>query len=82
MQMTTEEICRSFRQAANKPAQVGVLADLNLTSKAEIKRILEKGGITVKKAKSKASKPTVWTPERKKAFEYYHSKGVSASEMA
>lgn len=44
MQMTEKEICKSYSRAENKRAQIGILAELNTTSKEVIKEILEKGG--------------------------------------
>lgn len=41
MQMTPSEIRRNYREAADKNRQIGILADLNCTTKAEIIRILE-----------------------------------------
>lgn len=42
--MTREEIIRDYRQAANKQYQIGVLADLNLCTKAEIVALLRDAG--------------------------------------
>ena len=80
--MTAEEICRSYRQAANKSAQVGILADLNVTTKDEIKSILEKFGITVKKSKHTGRQPKIWTQEREKRLEFFMRKGFTQNEIA
>lgn len=45
MQMTAEEICRHYQQAANKRQDIGVLAELNATDKASIRAILIDGGL-------------------------------------
>ena len=45
LQMTVEEIVRSYREAKDKAAQVGILADLNLCSKETIRKILVEGGL-------------------------------------
>ena len=45
MQMTEEEICKSFKEAKDHRKQVGILADLNCCSKDEIRKILMKNGI-------------------------------------
>ena len=42
--MTSEEICRHYRLAADKRDDIVVLADLNMTSREEIERILTEGG--------------------------------------
>lgn len=44
MQMTNEEIIRDYRQAADKSAEIRVLAELNVTSRNEIIAILEDAG--------------------------------------
>lgn len=44
MTMTNEEIVRHYREAADKAADIRVLADLNVTSKNEIIGILEDAG--------------------------------------
>ena len=38
--MTNEEIVRDYLQAQNKIKQIRILADMNKTTKAEIRRIL------------------------------------------
>ncbi|MBR2132245.1 MAG: hypothetical protein IJ955_06870 [Oscillospiraceae bacterium] len=45
MQMTNEEIVRHYRQAKDKKADIGVLADLNMCSKDEIRAILQDAGV-------------------------------------
>lgn len=45
MMMTETDICREYRQAANQRAQIGILADLNVTTKREIMAILERNGV-------------------------------------
>ncbi len=44
MTMTDEEICRDYRTAKTPTKQIGILADLNGCTKAEIKEILIAGG--------------------------------------
>lgn len=83
MEMTAEEICRDYRLSLRKNAQIKILAELNLTTKTEIKRILSKGGIAVKqKDRPKGTRPTVWTPERIRAFNDYYAQGIKAHQMA
>lgn len=45
MQMTNEEIVRSYREAKHKKEQVGILADLNACTRGQIIDILRAGGI-------------------------------------
>ena len=53
MYMTEADICREYRQAKDKQAQIGILAELNLCGQAEIAAVLARGGEDV---------PTVETP--------------------
>ena len=46
MVMTVQEIARSYRQAEDKGAQIGILADLNACSKDQIVIVLKGQGIT------------------------------------
>ena len=45
LEMTTEEIVRSYREALDKRHQIEVLADLNVCSKDVIRRVLIDGGV-------------------------------------
>ena len=45
LEMTVEEIVRSYSEAANKKEQVQILADLNLCSRETIRRVLIEGGV-------------------------------------
>ncbi|MCR4739154.1 MAG: hypothetical protein K5886_02705 [Lachnospiraceae bacterium] len=45
MQMTNEEIARSYREAKDKKKQIGILAELNLCSRTEIEYILRDEGL-------------------------------------
>lgn len=58
--MTPGEIVASYRQAANKNNQIGVLANLNVCSKAEIVDVLTEQGVEVKK---KAGRPRKKVPD-------------------
>lgn len=42
--MTVDEIVTSYRQARNPQTQIGVLADLNVCSRKEIKELLMEAG--------------------------------------
>jgi hypothetical protein len=48
MEMTNEEILRSYRLAKFPEEQIKILADLNVCSRARIVRILKEGGIDPK----------------------------------
>lgn len=45
MQMSNEEIVRSYREAKDKAKQLGILSELNACDKQKIKDILAEGGI-------------------------------------
>lgn len=45
MEMTASEIVRSYKEAKDKKKQVGILAQLNLCTPENIKRILIEGGV-------------------------------------
>ena len=47
MQMTDNEIVRSYQHAANRTKQISILAELNACSKAQIREILERNGCEV-----------------------------------
>lgn len=73
MQMTNEEIVRSYKEAKHKEHQIGMLADLNVCPKEVIIEILVEGGISRKsfsrymgKNKIKAIKREVKAHEKKK----------------
>lgn len=46
MEMTAHEIVRSYKEAKDKKKQVGILAQLNLCTPEDIKKILVEGGIS------------------------------------
>ena len=78
--MTAEEICRDYRQAASPSSQIGVLADLNLVTKAEIIEILKRGGVTC--VKSKKRRTSVWTEEKLKLLDKFLAEGKTQKEIA
>lgn len=45
MEMTANEIVRSYKEAKDKKKQVGILAQLNLCTPEDIKKILIEGGV-------------------------------------
>lgn len=53
MTMTDREICYDYQTAKNKSIQVGILAELNGTTKQNIESILVQYGILEKKKTSK-----------------------------
>lgn len=49
--MTDAEICRRYHDAKDQKMQIGILADMNLCSKEQIMRILERNGINCGRAR-------------------------------
>ena len=80
--MTYEEICRSYRLAANKSKQVDILADLNGCSPQDIIDILTENGEISGMPKKKKSKSQRWTvDDEKKLIECYEN-GIGNFEIA
>lgn len=72
MQMSKSEIVKSYREAASKSNQIGILADLNACPKEYIEKILKEAGVlgsSKKKAAKKEEVPRVTKAKvsRKKA---------------
>ena len=61
--MTTQEICRSYREARNQKEQIGILADLNASSKERIVSVLRDGGENVDWFRSNTNAGRAWTEE-------------------
>jgi len=55
MEMTNEEICRNYRQAKYRQRQIKILADENLCSVEEIRRILIDSGVLIPRIKKALS---------------------------
>lgn len=72
MEMTEEEIVRSYRLACNPKKQIGILADINATNTTEIRKILEKRGAIarekglVSKSDFEESEKSTETPAKRK----------------
>lgn len=91
MEMTELDIVRDYGQAANKAAQIGILADLNMCSAADIVEVLQKNGIplpqgvTSKKQKQyrrPAAGRVEWTEENIARLHGLVSEGLSLYEIA
>ena len=62
LQMTVEEIVRSYREAKDKAAQVQILADLNVCSRETIRRALVEGGLDPRQLpRAPRKKPPTYT---------------------
>lgn len=59
MMMTDGEIVKSFREAKNKSAQIGILAELNASSEDIIKTILKSKGVDLRSANAGKKKKSM-----------------------
>lgn len=91
MEMTELDIVRDYGQAANKAAQIGILADLNLCSPADIIAILRKNdiplpeGVTSKQYKEfrrPAAGRVEWNEENIERLRGYVLDGLTLDEIA
>jgi len=62
MQMTNEEIVRSYKEAADKKEQIKILAEFNLVSKEEIRKILIEGGSLFSHFRARRAKSLLHIP--------------------
>ena len=91
MEMTEFDIVRDYGQAANKAAQIGILADLNMCSPADIIGILRKNGIPLpegvtskryKEFRRPAAGRVEWNEENIERLRGYVLDGLSLDEIA
>ena len=68
MEMTNEEICRNYQQAKNRQHQIKILADMNLVSTDEIRKILIDGGALKPKPKKSDAAAVPEKSESLKSF--------------
>ena len=68
--MSDEEIMRSYRCCQNATAQIGILAELNCKTKAEVKKKLTELGVEFARTSGRASKFT--EEERRKIYTLRH----------
>lgn len=61
--MTPREICRSYREARDQKEQIGILADLNASSKDRIVSILRDGGEEIDWFRPNAKAGRQWSEE-------------------
>ena len=61
--MTVEEIVTSYRQAKNPQLQIGVLADLNVCTRKEIKDLLAEAGVLKAPPENKGGRPVTFDTE-------------------
>ena len=67
MEMAAHEIVRSYKEAKDKKKQVSILAQLNLCTPEDIKKILVEGGINWRELpRGKRIQAPPPTPERNK----------------
>lgn len=77
--MTVEEIVTSYRQAKNQRTQIGVLADLNVCTRKEIKELLTEAGALQQPPESKAGRPVTFDTEEARRL---WNEGLPDAEIA
>ena len=77
--MTVEEIVTSYRQAKNQQTQIGVLADLNVCTRKEIKELLTVAGALQQPPESKAGRPVTFDTEEARRL---WNEGLPDAEIA
>lgn len=78
--MTPGEIKVRYMQAANRKAQIGVLAELNACSKQDIISVLKAIGVEIEKPKPRSY--TVWSKEEEERLAELDKQGLSKQEIA
>lgn len=69
LEMTPEEIVRSYREALDKKQQIEVLADLNVCSKEVIRKVLIENGVKLQELPRQRKKSAGAVAAEVKAFE-------------
>nr|DAY82855.1 MAG TPA: gamma delta resolvase [Caudoviricetes sp.] len=77
--MTVDEIVTSYRQARNRQAQIGVLADLNVCTRKEIKDLLAEAGALEAPLENKGGRPMTFDTELARRL---WSEGLTDTEIA
>lgn len=88
MEMTDNEIVRSYNEAANKTKQIGVLADLTQRKVPDIIRLLKESGAQLPEKYSNTESPKTelrrqpWTNEREAKLLALKEKGLTWAQIA
>lgn len=77
--MTVDEIVTSYRQAKNPQLQIGVLADLNVCTRKEIKDLLAEAGALKAPPEKKGGRPATFDTELARRL---WSEGLTDTEIA
>ncbi len=77
--MTVDEIVTSYRQARNQQTQIGVLADLNVCTRKEIKDLLAEAGVLEAPLENKVGRPMTFDTELARRL---WSEGLTDTEIA
>lgn len=77
--MTVDEIVTSYRQAKNPQLQIGVLADLNVCTRKEIKDLLAEAGVLKATPENKGGRPVTFDTELARRL---WSEGLTDTEIA
>lgn len=91
MEMTEFEIVKDYRESADKAAQIGILADLNMCSPGDIVGVLQKNGIPLsegvtseqyKEFRRPAAGRVDWSEENIERLRGYVLDGLTLDEIA
>lgn len=91
MEMTEFEIVKDYSESADKAAQIGILADLNMCSPADIVGVLQKNGIPLpegvtskqyKEFRRPAAGRVEWNEENIERLRGYVLDGLTLDEIA
>ena len=77
--MTVDEIVTSYRQARNRQTQIGVLADLNVCTRKEIKDLLAEAGVLEAPLENKVGRSMTFDTELARRL---WSEGLTDTEIA
>lgn len=79
--MTPGEILRSYQQAKNKTAQVGILADLNATNRETIIEVLKEQGVHWRALVRMHSKPDSASDKKKESTPNQQTQPATAANQ-
>ena len=81
MMMTENEIVREYNSARNKRREIEILADLNTTTKDEIKKILKNNGVDLRGANGGIRKPAIINEDFENAVQEMIEEGNKREEV-
>lgn len=86
--MDDQQICASYRDAADRGKQIGILAELNATTPKAITAVLERSGYSVGEEReppkkiARGEKGKAWTAEEDERLVALHNAGMSGRAIS